>query len=101
MTLNFIGNTVVDCISVLFLWYYQSVIKSEKILDSRGDWTWKTVKNTTEEKQRHFKLVLDDKTVYVAWNRPENLVIQIVFSCDESLFTSTDDWAVLVDKCII
>ncbi len=105
MTLNFIAPIAVDCISVPFLCYYKSVIINQTILDSRGNpieisYEPKIRDKWIAEKERwHFKYVIGNNTIFFAWNRLQNDVIQIVFSCDEALFTSTADWAELVASC--
>jgi hypothetical protein len=105
ISLNFLGYDVKHWVSEQFLWYYLEVIKGIDAVDITRRPNWESVTTTRDKRYDktnslwHHHLTIDAHHIYFVWDRPEDLVINVVFSCDETLFTNDLPWADLRASC--
>ena len=104
MSLNFLGPDPKRWASEQFLWYYLETMKGEKAVDSQKRSNWNSVTRALvgrfDETSRlpHLHLTIDNHHIYFVLNRPTHLEIEVVFSCDASLYTDDRPWHSLISS---
>jgi hypothetical protein len=105
MELNFLGWDVKICVGEQFLWYYLQEIKRQDAVDGEYLTNWKSVKCIFKERYDrtnsllHNSLFVDGHHIYFVSNLQTDRIIEVVFSCDERLFTEDRPWADLKASC--
>jgi hypothetical protein len=106
MQINYFGDKAEDCVANLFYWYYKKNILHQKWLDADPDIVAHVTRSVEDENTgTHWfaTLTLGKYVIYFAWKvkreGPSDWVVDVVFTCDPALATSTESWEDLCVRC--
>ena len=100
--INFIGEEVAQCIYDLFEWYYGKEICTSSLWDMETTTYGRFTEGRCDTKNNQFYLkysITGYHPIQIAWVRPKEKIIEVIFTGGDDLYTSSSKWEALKEKC--